>query len=151
MQFISLENLEFLYSLLDASPTEVEVLRGFLALENYSRELGGKRGYVIEREGKYRGLGQFDKPTWDAVSNVSFDHAGDPLSDLQSTLSLLRSNRRVFRNQFSNGNFTADVAYLYHNQGGYYAARYLRTNVLKWPNQSDKAISAFARARRDYV
>jgi len=119
-------------------------------LENYGTKL--LDGFIVETAGKYRGLGQFDKKTWDSVmSPVSFDSVSSTYDSLLAIARLYERNKRSFvvqgndLNLYSNG-----VAYLYHNQGATSAHLYLESGRLVYPQQSLKAKRLFKRARDEY-
>lgn len=107
-------------------------------------------GYLIETAGKYRGLGQFDRVTWNAVTSEPFNRAGDVASDLRAIAQLYLANKQTFRNEFGPREFTDRIAYLYHNQGAGAAAQYLRTGKLRFSKQSDVALAVFRDAKGEH-
>jgi hypothetical protein len=122
-------------------PRDVEsFLHRVVELENHSLD----DGYIIDMEPPYVGLGQFDKATWRAVTDVPFSSASNMSQSLEALVSLYVENKRSFDLEFD-GIFTEEIAYLYHNQGASASAEYLKTGQLRYPKQSDNALALFAR------
>lgn len=95
--------------------------------------------------GTYRGLCQFDTPTWRAVSDIPYElGVTDPKSAIDAALKLYYKNELYFTLNIG-GLYTNDVAYLFHNQGAAGARHYLTTGSLRWPKQSLAALETFAR------
>lgn len=121
-------------------------------LENYPKHVEGHAGYIIEREGTYRGLGQFSSVTWNSLRKQglkpSYSSVGTPEHDAMATLLLLRDSTRYHRNTFGMELNDFSVAYLYHNQGAPSAANYLRTGILTSPKQSSDARQLFKEINR---
>lgn len=110
----------------------------------------GAEGWYLDRDGKYQGLGQFDRATWKAVSDSPDSQRVEVIPSLRAIAKLYLSNRSVFIRQFPFGEFTPEIAYLYHNQGAGSAKSYLTTGVLRYPHQSDHALRLFKVARSEY-
>jgi hypothetical protein len=119
-------------------------------LENYGTKL--LDGFVVETAGKYKGLGQFDKKTWDSVmSPTPFSSVSSTFDSLLAIARLYERNKRSFVVQGNNPNlYSNGVAYLYHNQGAASARLYLNSGRLVYPQQSLKAKRLFKRARDEY-
>lgn len=105
--------------------------------------------FLIEVEGKFKGLGQFDRTTWESVSSANFEEAISPVTSLDAIARLYLANRIVFENQRIPGfEYTVDVAYLYHNQGASAAAEFLRgKEQVRYPLQSEGALAVFTRIK----
>lgn len=102
-----------------------------------------------EYEGKYKGLFQFGYDTWCLVMEPSTWKGGKASTSmqLQAMGRLLVANRHYHALQGLDIDFTPEVAYLYHNQGASSAYSFLKTGVLKYPNQSIQAIEVMDLAR----
>jgi len=105
---------------------------------------------TVEYFGKYRGIGQFDKRTWESVMDASYDTT-DPEVGLIAVAKLYLANERSFRAKFGKARYTDGIAYLYHNQGASAAASFIRTGDLRYPKQSNKALEVFKYARNAHV
>lgn len=135
------------------SDLEREYIHFTLKKENYP---DGNNGYISENAGTFRGLGQFDRKTWNGLIRNGFDlppynkGVSTPLYDIQAILYLMRDNERVYINQFHKGKFPSlAVAYLYHNQGAGAAKSFLKGNTLRSPKQSGEALSLFRSIKRE--
>jgi hypothetical protein len=105
-------------------------------------------GYFIDPTPPFVGIGQFDRDTWERVSDEPYAHATDVDKSVIAIFELYLANRRSFLTQFSGStesSFTDEVAYLYHNQGASGARSFIRTGVLRAPKQSTEALKLFAR------
>jgi hypothetical protein len=119
-------------------------------IENYgNRSLDG---FVVETAGKYKGLGQFDKKTWDSVmSPTPFSSVSSTFDSLLAIARLYERNKRSFIVQGNKSSlYSNGVAYLYHNQGAASARLYLNSGRLVYPQQSLKAKRLFKQARDEY-
>lgn len=128
---------------------EKEYVEFTIDKENYHAQ---PDGFILSVSGKFRGLGQFMRKTWNDLiplfPNVSFikysEGVGSVYYDLLAIVLLYRSNERTFKNQFGVGNFPNwEIAYLYHQQGATQGANYLRGDPLKWNGQSDETLAMF--------
>lgn len=119
-------------------------------LESYMT--ADKTGYVIDSDGKYQGLGQFDIDTWQAVMpGVALSERTNVLASLRAIARLYLANRKSFVIQGNSQDAYSDsIAYLYHNQGASSAVYYLNTGLLKYPAQSRSAVELFKQARKVY-
>ena len=85
-------------------------------------------GIVVEYEGTFKGIAQFNKQTWDAVSRLEYeDFVVDDYRSLIAASELYLRNRTSFRIKFPGAYYTDEIAYLYHNQGAGESARFLST------------------------
>jgi hypothetical protein len=134
----------------DRTGVPLDFLMLTLELENFKSADG--TGYSVEFEGTFRGLGQFDKATWDAVMpNVSFERVCDTSLSLTAIATLYLSNKATFVRQGNNPLlYSIGIAYLYHNQGAGSANLFLRTGMLVFPDQSRAAVDLFFKTRIDY-
>ena len=108
-------------------------------------------GYFVEYEGKFRGLGQFDRATWNAVMSHSFDRVTDDYLSILAIANLYLANKRTYRNQFGTvQGYSKHVGYLYHNQGAGAAEHFLRTGKVRYPKQSGAALRTFSLARGQF-
>lgn len=152
MHYISIESLQQIVDETIKYKVDREAVMYIFSFESYPKLVDGKRGYVINRSGTYRGLGQFSKYTWDAVCRQGLPYpytlVGNPHADVLATFMLLQDSKRFHRNTFGTG-FNKKIAYLYHNQGAPAGASYLRTGVLVEPRQSAKALEMFEGINRD--
>lgn len=136
--------------------SEQSVPNSFLAdmveLENYV--VPG--GVETTTTGNFRGLGQFNRTTWDALIRLGANlppwerGVTTVLDSLRAAAYLWKENRRAYLQQNPGRIFTDEIAYLYHNQGAPAAVRFLRTGKLVYPDQSDKAVRVAAVARSQH-
>lgn len=146
---ISVDELENIVDNATDSATERSMLKMIFNHESYMFKRGGENFYSIEREGTFRGLGQFSEATW----NLLFPHGlaepysmvGTPTVDVKATLLLLRDSAYFHKRNFGEKLVDGNIAYLYHNQGAPGAASFLRTGVLVEPGQSQKALDTFSK------
>lgn len=136
--------------LVDEYAQKFDVPRSYLAslviLENTMKD----GNYIVEHEGTHRGLGQFDRPTWKAVMNEPFFNSVLPSKSMEAISRLYAKNKDSYLAKFPDGEYTDEIAYLYHNQGAPAAAVFLETGNLVYPMQSKKAITLFAVARNKH-
>ena len=109
------------------------------------------QGVLIDTLGKHRGLGQFDQPTWKAVTCKPWTRVSDPRDSVNAIAKLYLMNEKSFRSTFPSGSYTLETAYLYHNQGAKSAERFLKEGELVYPNQSPEAVETVQLARRQHV
>ncbi len=96
-----------------------------------------------DNTGPHRGLAQFNRSTWNSVTDLDFDlYVMDPAASLIASSLLYLSNKQDFERSYPNATFTPPIAYLFHNQGTPNALRFLRTGRLTG-SQSTKAIQIF--------
>lgn len=116
-------------------------------MENMPRSLDGMEGYEIEREGTYKGLGQFSENTWTGLQKhgLKYDYSqvGNPRADIDAILHLLDDSARYHRRYFGEEIDDVRLGYLYHNQGAGAAKHFLTTGKIRYPGQSNKALNAF--------
>lgn len=152
MHFISIAALQKLVNNATSDSFEREALMHIFSFESYTKVYDGKSGYVISHAGTYKGLGQFDAYTWNALQPLGLEYpyslAGNPTADVRATLLLLRDAGRYHRNKFGFEMKDVNTAYLFHNQGAPSAASFLRSGVLVYPKQSKKAREAFKEINR---
>lgn len=139
------------------SNNEQALVRKFISLEvPRADKTLGEPGYKVVNWGNVRGLGQFKASTWANVSSYPYAAAGSLVPDVLAIRDLINANKRTFENQWgSDENFTANVAYLYHNQGAGRAKAYLsETNSAKRATmvyrESDAAKKLFAEAYGEF-
>lgn len=116
----------------------------------------------VEYEGSHRGLGQFDRPTWQGA----FASAGlsappyevgtvDDVISLQAIALLYLDNKRQYlalaKTLSSKTPFTLNIAYFYHNQGGPRAAKIIQGTAGLRGQQSDKAVPVAMRAVQEVI
>lgn len=118
-------------------------LRETFLIEN--KQVAG--GIEVEYAGTFRGLGQFNRRTWNSVMDVPFSEVTDHNQSATATARLYNANKVSFLNVFPGGEYTNAIAYLYHNQGAGAASSYLKTGKIRWPKQSKHALNTFALAR----
>lgn len=95
--------------------------------------------------GKYRGIAQFDKSTWDSVSHLPYSTSVVVASSsIAASVALYEANLDYFSRHIG-GAFTNEIAYLFHNQGASASRQFLTNGNLRWPEQSAKAKAVFAR------
>lgn len=127
-------------------------LRLMLTLENYPAPGGVYTSYT----GKFKGVAQFSEATWNlgrrqlpevgSYENVrgvatSLLLAAWYATDHKAAYGRLKSARVV------SGNYSPEIAYLYHQQGSSAAEAYLRTGRVVYPKQSSKSIAVLQAAR----
>lgn len=128
------------------------------AIDRVAGELGVPASYltlVVELEnwvsddevvtttvGTFRGLGQFNRVTWDSVMSIPYSRAAEIYPGLTAIARLYKSNR-VYHSANLGSEFTDAVGYLYHNQGAPSAKKFLVTGRLQYPKQSRKALELF--------
>lgn len=131
----------------------IAIVLPLLKLENYSQEIGGELWYRIDYEytsgnDSYAGLGQFNRPTWASVSDASFNDAVLLAPSIRAVMGLVKANNKsftVYKNRYGwNLNFDSELAYLFHNQGAWSAAKILNNDIsskhrLQIDNQSEDA------------
>lgn len=146
---ISVDKLDDLLDSSTESKTERFMLKMIFDHENYSFYREGKKFYSIEREGTYRGLGQFSESTWKLLFSHGLSEpyttVGTPSIDVKATLLLLRDSAYFHKRNFGEKLVDGNIAYLYHNQGAPGAAHFLRTGTLLEPGQSEKALETFSK------
>lgn len=134
----------------EATDVPMSYLELCMVLEN--KWLSG--GVVMELEGRFRGLGQHDKKTWDGLIKLGYKLPAfeqmDKESSLYATAYLYKENEKAFKAR-RRGTFFDEVAYLYHNQGAPNAYLYLTTASLRYPGQSPAAREVLVTARRRHV
>jgi hypothetical protein len=101
------------------------------------------KGVFVEYEGPFKGIAQFNRRTWVSLGGPEWEQVIDPVVSLKQAVKLYLSNKGVFSSHFGDAEYTKEIAYLYHNQGGSAASEYLRTGNLVYPKQSAKAVELF--------
>jgi hypothetical protein len=109
------------------------------------------RGILIDSIGRHRGLGQFDSATWKSVTKLPWSKVTDPTAGVTAIAQLYKANAKSFASQFSEGVYTVETAYLYHNQGASSAAKFLTSGRFVYPKQSSDALETMQLARKQYV
>jgi hypothetical protein len=104
---------------------------------------------LIEYDGTFKGLGQFNSATWESVVPYPFADVVSHARSAEAVCRLYLANKATHASVFSSP-FTDNIAYLYHNQGAGSARRYLDTGNLTFPKQSELALAIFAIARRNH-
>jgi hypothetical protein len=126
----------------------VSYLMKLVKLENKATPTG----IQIEYEGKFKGIGQFDKATWNRVSKLDYSKVVNDEDSLLAVCQLYIANRATFAKKYPGKPFTDEVAYLYHNQGAGNAYEFLSTGDAKPVLLSQsKAAVAVAYTARDQV
>lgn len=127
-------------------PTSWEDVRELIQHENFTSDLGVE----VEFSGTFQGIGQFNRRTWEGVSDMPWSSRQSLVASLRAISLLWESNKRVFLNQFKNiaveSDFSFPIGYTYHNQGAGAAAEFLRTGVIKYPKQSSTALATLRQA-----
>lgn len=133
-------------------PDTEAFLRLMLTLENYPAPGGVYTSYA----GKFKGVAQFSETTWD-LGRRQFPEVG-PYENVRDVgISLLlaawyatdhkAAYGRLKRAGGVSGNYSPEIAYLYHQQGSSAAETYLRTGKVVYPKQSSKSIAVLHAAR----
>lgn len=119
-------------------------LQLMVSLENYSTP----DGYAVEYDGPFRGIAQFNRATWESIRrlypslNLPEFEVGvtDELQSLLAAGALYHDNKRSFERTFgTEGYFSDEIAYVYHQQGAPAAAEFLRSGRLVHPKQSESS------------
>ncbi|ABI20408.1 P5a [Pseudomonas phage phi6] len=114
-------------------------------------------GFETTVSGSFRGLGQFNRQTWDGLRRLgrnlpAFEEGSAQLNaSLYAIGFLYLENKRAYEASFKGRVFTHEIAYLYHNQGAPAAEQYLTSGRLVYPKQSEAAVAAVAAARNQHV
>jgi hypothetical protein len=131
-----------------ATGVPVSYLMKLVKLENTTTPTG----IQVEYEGTFRGIGQFDKATWQRVSSLDFSKVVNDEDSLLAVCQLYIDNKATFAKKYPGKPFTDEVAYLYHNQGAGNAYDFLATGDAKPVLLSQsKAAVAVAYTARDQV
>lgn len=107
--------------------------------------------------GSFRGLGQFNRQTWDGLRRLgrNLPQYEEGTSQLNASLYaigfLYLENKKAYESTFKGRVFTNEIAYLYHNQGAPAAGQYLTSGKLVYPKQSNSAVAVVAAARNQHV
>lgn len=112
-------------------------------LIDYLRMLVPLENGLYDDKGGIRGLFQFSKIAWQEAGTGDWEtNSVDPVYSGRAALKYYFINRERYLRRFA-GNYTKEIAYLYHNQGPTGAAQFINTGVLRFPNQSRAAIELF--------
>lgn len=103
---------------------------------------------LVEYEGSFKGIAQFNEETWALVTRVPYSFVNDVSLSLIAASSLYQHNRVDFNRTFPDQDFTDDIAYLYHNQGTPSANKFLKFGDITHPHQSEAALAVLAEARK---
>lgn len=114
-------------------------------------------GFETTVSGSFRGLGQFNRQTWDGLRRLgrnlpAFEEGSSQLNaSLYAIGFLYLENKKAYEGSFKGRVFTNEIAYLYHNQGAPAAEQYLTSGRLVYPKQSANAVAVVAAARNQHV
>jgi hypothetical protein len=106
---------------------------------------------IVEFDGTFKGIGQFNRPTFEAVSTSPWSQVKDHSTSLEAVGQLYLANKKSFQvNRTADFEYTDEIAYLFHNQGAGAASSFLDSGKLKYPKQSRKALAVFDLAQVYY-
>lgn len=112
----------------------------------------------VEYEGTHRGLGQFDKPTWEGLPELGVSYevgTADDVVSLRAIALLYLNNKQQYeklaKTLSSSAPFSMNVAYFYHNQGGPRASAIIRGRAGLRGNQSKDAVPVADRAVKEVL
>lgn len=127
-------------------------LRLMITLENYPAPGGVYTSYA----GTFKGVPQFSAATWN-LGMKQFPEVGsyENVRDVNKSILLAawyavdheRAFSRYKRRTGAQGNYSPEIAYLYHQQGQPDAETYLRTGRVVHPRQSSKSLAVLRSAR----